>query len=129
MTGVLNGVRVLDLSEGIAGPMATMLLADHGASVTRIERPGGDPFRSQLGYHGWNRGKRSAILDLRDNADRQAFLALAQHADVVVESFRPGKTSELGIDYETLAATNPRLLYCSITGYGAGQPTFTEAGL
>ena len=118
MTGVLNGVRVLDLSEGIAGPMATMLLADHGASVTRIERPGGDPFRSQLGYHGWNRGKRSAILDLRDDADRQAFLALAQHADVVVESFRPGKTSELGIDYETLAATNPRLIYCSITGYG-----------
>lgn len=118
MTGVLNGVRVLDLSEGIAGPMATMLLADHGASVTRIERPGGDPFRSQLGYHGWNRGKRSAVLDLLDAEDLKVFLALARSADVIVESFRPGKTAELGIAYDTLAATNPRLIYCSITGYG-----------
>ena len=70
MAGVLDGIRVLDLSEGIAGPIATMLLSDHGASVTKIERPGGDPFRSQLGYRGWLRGRRSAVLDLTSEADR-----------------------------------------------------------
>ena len=62
MAGVLDGVRILDLSWGIAGPMATMQLADHGADVVRIERPDGDPFRDQLGYRAWNRGKRSAVL-------------------------------------------------------------------
>ncbi len=118
MAGVLDGIRVLDLSRGVAGPMATMLLADHGADVTRIERPGDDPFRSQIGYHAWNRGKRSAVLDLKQDDERRAFLALATGADVVVESFRPGTAARLGIDYETLAHTNPRLIHCSITGYG-----------
>ncbi len=116
--GVLDGVRVLDLSWGVAGPMATMLLADHGADVVKIEPPGGDPFRSQLGYHAWNRGKRSAVLDLADAADRELFLSLARRADVLVESFRPGVTQRLGIDHATLAARNPRLITCSITGYG-----------
>ena len=118
MAGVLDGVRILDLSWGIAGPMATMQLADHGADVVRIERPEGDPFRDQLGYRAWNRGKRSAVLDLRDEQDREVFLGLARRADVVVESFRPGVTARLGIDYATLSAENPRLIYCSITGYG-----------
>ncbi len=118
MAGVLDGIRVLDLSRGISGPMVTMLLADHGAAVTRIESPHGDPFAGQLGYHVWNRGKRSAVLDLKDAADRDAFLALAGRADVLVESFRPGVTARLGIDHATLAARNPRLIYCSITGYG-----------
>jgi crotonobetainyl-CoA:carnitine CoA-transferase CaiB-like acyl-CoA transferase len=98
--------------------MATMLLADHGAGVTKIEPPGGDPFRAQLGYHAWNRGKRSAELDLKQQADLATFLKLAAAADVLVESFRPGVTDRLGIDYEALAALNPRLIYCSITGYG-----------
>ncbi len=118
MAGVLDGIRVLDLSWGIAGPMATMLLADHGAEVTKIEPPGGDPFRSQLGYHAWNRGKRSALLDLKDAEDLEAFRALAARADVLVESFSPGVTDRLGIGYATLSAGNPRLVYCSITGYG-----------
>ena len=65
MPGVLDGVRVLDLSWGVAGPMATMLMADQGAQVTKIEPPGGDPFRSELGYKVWQRGKRSAVLDLK----------------------------------------------------------------
>ena len=121
MAGVLSGIRVLDLSWGIAGPMATMLLADHGAEVTRVERPGGDPFRDQLGYTAWNRGKRSAVLDLKDPADHAVFVEHARRADVLVESFRPGVTERLGIDFQTLSRANPRLVYCSITGYGRGN--------
>jgi crotonobetainyl-CoA:carnitine CoA-transferase CaiB-like acyl-CoA transferase len=122
MAGVLDGIQVLDLSWGIAGPIATMLLGDHGAQVTRIERPEGDPFRSQLGYKAWNRGKRSAVLNLKDAADRETFLRLAARADVLVESFRPGVTTRLGIDYAALSRLNPRLIYCSITGYGRDNP-------
>lgn len=118
MAGVLENIRVLDLSWGIAGPMTTMLMADHGAAVTKIEPPGGDPYSGQLGYRVWQRGKRRAELDLKDPADKDALLALAKTADVLVESFSPGVTERLGIDYETLSAINPRLVYCSITGYG-----------
>ena len=125
MAAVLDGVRVLDLSWGIAGPMAGMVLADNGAAVTKIEPPGGDPSRSLSGARVWNRGKRSAVLDLTDEADRGRFLTLAASADVVLESFSPGTTARLGIDYDTLAAANPRLIYCSITGYGDAGP---EAG-
>ncbi len=118
---VLEGLKVLDLSWGIAGPMATMLLADHGAAVTRIEPPGGDPFRTQLGYRTWQRGKRSAVLDLKNRADRDCLLALAREADILVESYSPGVTERLGIDYARLHAVNPRLIYCSITAYGRGN--------
>jgi crotonobetainyl-CoA:carnitine CoA-transferase CaiB-like acyl-CoA transferase len=118
MPGVLAGLKVLDLSWGVAGPMTTMLLVDHGAEVTKIEPPGGDPFRSQLGYKVWNRGKRSAVLDLKAAADKQSFLALAAAADILVESFAPGVTDRLGIDYASLSQLNPRLIYVSITGYG-----------
>ena len=121
MDGVLDGLEVLDLSWGIAGPMATMMLADNGARVTRIERPAGDPFEAQTGYTVWHRGKRRAALDLTDPADRDAFLALARQADVVVESFSPGVTERLGVDHATLAEANPRLVTCSITGYGRGN--------
>ncbi len=125
--GVLDGITVLDLTWGISGPMAGMLLADHGAQVTKIEPPGGDPFRSLAGYQVWQRGKRSAIVDLAAPAGREAFVSLASRADVVIESFEPGVTARLGIDYDSLAALNPRLVYCSITGYGedgahAGRP-------
>ena len=120
LTGSLAGVKVLDLSTGVAGPMATMLMADHGAQVTKIERPGGDPGRAQPSWRVWNRGKRSAEIDLDSATGRDALLALAHDADVLVESFRPGVTSSLGIDYTTLSAQNPRLVYCSITGYGRG---------
>jgi crotonobetainyl-CoA:carnitine CoA-transferase CaiB-like acyl-CoA transferase len=118
MAGVLENIRVLDLSWGIAGPMTTMLLGDNGADVIKIEPPGGDPYRFQLGYKVWQRGKRSAILDLKNAADKEALLALVKTADIFVESYAPGVTRGLGIDYETLARINPRLIYCSITGYG-----------
>ncbi len=118
MTGVLSDLKVLDLSWGIAGPMTAMLLADHGADVTRIERPQGDPFPDMLGYKVWHRGKKNAIFDLKDEADKALFLKLASDADVLIESFSPGVTKRCGIDYETLARLNPKLIYCSITGYG-----------
>ena len=119
MAGVFGGVRVLDLSWGIAGPMTTMLLADNGAEVTRIEPPGGDPFAGQSGYRVWHRGKRSARLDLRSERGLAAFLGLVERCDLVVESFSPGTTERLGIDHARLAAINPRLVTCSISGYGA----------
>jgi crotonobetainyl-CoA:carnitine CoA-transferase CaiB-like acyl-CoA transferase len=118
MASVLEGVKVLDLSSGIAGPIAGMLLADHGADVVKVEPPGGDALRGTAGYDAWIRGRRSAELDLKDAADHATFLALASDADVVLESFSPGTTTRLGIDAATLLAANPRLVYCSITAYG-----------
>ena len=117
MTGVLDGLEVLDLSWGISGPMTAMLLGDNGARVTKIEPPGGDPYRAYLsGYQVWNRGKRSAIIDLEDDEQRALFLTLAERADVLIETYAPGTAQRLGIDYETLHARNPGLIYCSITG-------------
>jgi crotonobetainyl-CoA:carnitine CoA-transferase CaiB-like acyl-CoA transferase len=118
VVGVLDGVTVLDLSSGIPGPLATMLLADHGARVTSIEAPQGDPYEAVSGSRVWKRGKRRAILDLEDPAQRDVFLALAAQADVIVESFALGTTTRLGLDDDTLRRTNPRLIHCSITAYG-----------
>jgi crotonobetainyl-CoA:carnitine CoA-transferase CaiB-like acyl-CoA transferase len=118
MTGVFDGLRVLDLSWGIAGPMATMLLSDQGAEVTRVERPEGNPFQNFSGDKVWSRGKRSAVLDLKTAEDLDVFKKLASVADVVVESFSPGVMKRLGISYEDLRPINPRLIYCSLTGYG-----------
>jgi crotonobetainyl-CoA:carnitine CoA-transferase CaiB-like acyl-CoA transferase len=117
-SGILHGLKVLDLSWGVSGPMTGMLLADHGAEVTRIEPPAGDPFAELSGSRVWLRGKRRATLDLQDAADRDVFKALAREADVVIESFAPGVSASLGVDHETLMAENPRLVHCSITGYG-----------
>jgi crotonobetainyl-CoA:carnitine CoA-transferase CaiB-like acyl-CoA transferase len=116
--GVFDGLRVLDASWGIAGPMTTMLLADNGALVTRIESPRAQPIPQHSGSRVWNRGKRRAHLDLHTVEGRDAFRALAANADLVVESFSPGTTARLGIDHGALASANPRLITCSITGYG-----------
>jgi len=118
MTGVLSGIKVLDLSWGISGPMTGMLLADHGADVTRIERPQGDPFDGMLGYKVWHRGKKNAVLDLKSADDMAIFKKLVADADILIESMSPGKTKVLGIDYPQMATLNPKLIYCSITGYG-----------
>ena len=118
MAGAFQGLRVLDLSRGIAGPMTTMFLADNGAEVIRIEPPLGDPFAQQTGYRVWNRGKRSICLDLRSEEGRRQFDQLAQTADVVVDSFSWGTTEKLGIDHEALSALNPTIITCSITAYG-----------
>src|SRR3954467_14471943 len=113
MTGVLDGVTVLDFTTGIAGPVAAMLLADHGAQVTKVEPPGGDPTRTFSGAQVWHRGKRSAVLDPHDARDRERLLALASHADVLVENYAPGVAAELDLDHHTLLGRNPRLVYCS----------------
>jgi crotonobetainyl-CoA:carnitine CoA-transferase CaiB-like acyl-CoA transferase len=118
MGGALHGVRVLDLSWGIAGPMTTMLLADCGADVVRVEPPGGDPFATQSGYRVWHRGKRSAVLDLKADDGRRSFLALAARSDVVVDSFTPGAMARLGLDHASLVGVNPRIVSLSITAYG-----------
>jgi crotonobetainyl-CoA:carnitine CoA-transferase CaiB-like acyl-CoA transferase len=118
MAGVFDGLRVLDLSSGIAGPMTTMLLADNGALVTRIESPHGEPFGAHSGSRVWNRGKRSAVIDLASEGGAAAFRALAASADIVVESFAPGSSNRLGVDHASLASSNPGLITCSITGYG-----------
>ncbi len=118
MSGVLSGLKVLDLSWGIAGPMTGMLLADHGADVTRVERPQGDPFAGLLGYKVWHRGKKNAVIDLKDPAELALFKKLVAEADVLIESMSPGKMADLAIEYEDLTKLNPRLIYVSITGYG-----------
>jgi alpha-methylacyl-CoA racemase len=133
----LDGVKVLDLSTLLPGPLATLMLADAGADVVRIERPGtGDEMRSyvpRLGeasanYAILNRGKRAFAADLKDPAQRDRVLALAAEADVVVEQFRPGVVDRLGLGYDTVRAANPRVVYCSITGYGPTGPLAQRAG-
>lgn len=123
MTGVLDGLAVLDLTQGIAGAMATMLMSDHGGDVTRIERPDTDPGLDVLrGGRIWHRGKASAVLDFADPADVDVIHRLAAAADILVEDFAPGEGARFGLDADTLAALNPRLIHVSITGYGEDKP-------
>lgn len=128
--GVLDGVRVADFSRVLAGPYATMTLADFGADVLKIEPPLGDDTRHWLPpidengmatYFGSvNRNKRSVALDLTDESDRARALRLAASADVVVENFRPGVMARFGLDHDAVRAVNPAVVYCSITGFGDG---------
>ena len=122
MPELLDDLRVLDLSEGPIGGMTTMVLADFGADVIKVERPGGDPWRTVANAPMWLRGKRSAVLDLTTEAGRESLARLAASADVLVTSARPGKAEALGAGYETLKARNPALVYCAITGFGPEGP-------
>ena len=136
----LEGVRVLDLSRLLPGPMCTHYLADLGADVVKVEdlREGdyaralptavGATRTPTTWYRAINRNKRSIAIDLKRDAGRRAFLALAQRADVVVEGFRPGVVQGLRIDYETVAARNPRIVYCALSGYGQTGPRARTAG-
>src|SRR3954452_22169080 len=131
----LDGLLVADFSRVLAGPLATMLLADLGADVVKVESPRGDDTRgwtppvcndqhtdAATYFYAANRGKRSVILDFAVPDDLRAARALAIRADVMVENFRPGGLHRYGLDYETVRATNPRVVYTSITGFG-GDPT------
>ena len=124
MTAPLTGLRVVDCSWGTAGPQATWLLADYGADVVWIEPPGGDPTRRHhpATVSVFGRGKRSVVRDLHDPAQRDDVLRLTEHADVFVESWRPGVATRLGLDPTALRARNPRLVTCSITGFGPDGP-------
>ena len=119
---LLDGLRVIDLSSGQAGGIATMVLADYGADVIKVERPGGDPARAQAAAPMWLRGKRSVVLDLHEGSARAQLAELASGADVVFASYRPGVADRLGADYQTLGSFNPSLIYCSITGFGPTGP-------
>jgi crotonobetainyl-CoA:carnitine CoA-transferase CaiB-like acyl-CoA transferase len=121
MPGALDGVRILDLSWGIAGPLGVLLLAEQGADVIKVEPPGGDPFRAYDGYRVWNRSRRSFTVDLKHDAGRDAFTKLLGTADVLVESFRPGVMERLGFGYEQAAAINERLVYLSCPAYPEGH--------
>jgi crotonobetainyl-CoA:carnitine CoA-transferase CaiB-like acyl-CoA transferase len=126
----LRGIRVLDLSAVLSGPMCTALLADQGAKVIKVEPPGGDlsrrigPAKGDMSamFIAANRGKRSIVLDLKRADHLQVLHDLARRADVLVENFRPGAMARLGLDHATLAAANPRLIYASITGFGQSGP-------
>ena len=131
MAGPLDGVKVLDLTRVLAGPYATMVLSDLGAEVIKVERPeGGDMARGtgpfidgQSSYFmSINRGKKSVILDFKDEGDKQTFLELLDHFDVLVENFVPGVMKRLGLDYEVLSKRHPRLIYAAVSGFGQWGP-------
>jgi alpha-methylacyl-CoA racemase len=133
----LHGIRILDLSRLLPGPFLTMMLADLGADVIKIEDPQLGDYLRQIPpkkggvsgrYLAVNRGKRSIVLDLKASAGRDALLRMAGHADVVVESFRPGVMDKLGVGYAALATANPRIVMCSISGFGQTGPYVDRAG-
>jgi alpha-methylacyl-CoA racemase len=137
LADALQGIRVLDLSRLLPGPFMTMVLADMGADVVKVEDPKlGDYLRAfPPAKHGMsgrflavNRGKRSIALDLKAPVARDALLAMVERADVVVESFRPGVLAKLGLGYDVLAARNPKIILCSISGYGQTGPYTHRAG-
>ncbi|MBK7676688.1 MAG: CoA transferase [Candidatus Accumulibacter sp.] len=135
--GPLRGVRILDLTRLLPGPVATLQLADMGADVIKIEDHAAGDYARILGdgphgvsvfYRSVNRNKRGLRLDLKRRQGVEVFLRLARTADVVVESFRPGVSDKLGIGYEVLRALNPKIVYCAITGYGQSGPLAMAAG-
>ena len=132
----LSGILVLDFTTLLPGPLATLLLAESGAEVVKIEPPGGENMRHyEPRFDGesamftlLNRGKKSMVLDLKRDTDRQRLKPLIRRADVLVEQFRPGVMARLGLGYDAVHAVNPKLIYCSITGYGQSGPRAGEAG-
>jgi crotonobetainyl-CoA:carnitine CoA-transferase CaiB-like acyl-CoA transferase len=136
--GALDGLVVLDLTNFLSGPYCTMLLGDMGADVIKVERPdGGDDARRMppfvegrsAPFGVWNRNKRSIALDLKAPADKEVVRRLAARADVLVENFRPGTLERLGLGWEVLRAENPRLIWCSISGFGQTGPWAAHGGL
>jgi crotonobetainyl-CoA:carnitine CoA-transferase CaiB-like acyl-CoA transferase len=141
MDAPLAGVRVLDLTRLLPGPMCTLYLADLGADVIKVEDTGagdyarsfalsaGDrPSAATAWYRALNRNKRSLAIDLKSASGRDAFMALAANADVIVEGFRPGVVASLHVDYGTVHAINPRIVYCALSGYGQTGPRAAVAG-
>lgn len=138
MDGPLEGVKVLDLTQIMAGPFCTLLLADMGADVVKVEKPdGGDDNRRQgppfikgtaAAFYAINRNKRSMVLDLKNEQGREVFRRLVPRFDIVVENFRPGTLEKLGLGYDQLKELSPALIYCSISGYGRTGPLAEQGG-
>ena len=139
LTAPLAGFRVLDLSRIIAGPNCTMQLGDLGAEVIKVEQPGGGDDTRRMKppeiagesafFLAFNRNKKSVVIDLKSAAGQALFQDMAKQADVIVENFRPGVVTRLQVDYETLSALNPKLVYCSISAYGQTGPMSERPGL
>jgi crotonobetainyl-CoA:carnitine CoA-transferase CaiB-like acyl-CoA transferase len=136
MPGALQHLLVLDLTSHLSGPYCTMLLADHGAEVIKIEAPSGDSARAMppfvngesAPFMTWNRNKRSVVMDLKQEADRAALFELIDRADVLVENYRPGVLHRLGFNWAVLSARNPRLILASISGFGQTGPYSSRGG-
>jgi crotonobetainyl-CoA:carnitine CoA-transferase CaiB-like acyl-CoA transferase len=132
----LSGIVVLDFTTLLPGPLATLLLAEAGAEVIKVERPGGEDMRhyeprfdgESAMFAQLNRGKKSLVLDLKSAQARDKLMPLIERADVLVEQFRPGVMARLNLGYDAVKAVNRRLVYCSITGYGQSGPRAGEAG-
>ena len=125
--GALSGIRVVEFGQYIPGPLLGMLLAEQGADVIKVERPGGDPGRSEPAFATWNRGKRSVELDLKSSEGLKQAKDLISWADVLIENFRPGVADRLGIGYDATDG-NPGLIYCSLPGFGEDSPHREERG-
>ena len=121
ITSALEGVRVIDFGQYMAGPMAAMLLGDQGADVIRIDPPGGPRWNTPANAT-WNRNKRSIVLDLKKKADQETARKLVGTADVVIENFRPGVMDRLGLGAAAMTDANRRLVYCSLPGFGSDDP-------
>ena len=144
MPGPLEGLRVLELARILAGPWAGQILADLGADVVKVERKGagddtrgwGPPFVAAAGgghlgaayFHATNRGKRSIELDFEGEEGRALVRKLAARSDILIENFKVGGLAKFGLDYASLAKLNPRLIYCSVTGFGQAGPYAARAG-
>src|SRR3990172_1304773 len=136
MIMALEGIKILDLSRMLPGPFCTMLLADMGATVVRVEDPAGDMSRPDearsnvhmAGFVSLNRNKQSICLNLKDPRGKEIFLKLARDYDVVLEGFRPGVMDRLGLGYSQVSAINSRLVYCSLSGYGQDGPYRLKVG-
>ena len=121
LAGALDGIRVIDFGQYIAGPLAGMLLADQGADVFKVDPPGGPRWQSP-GNATWNRGKRSIVLDLKQADDLATARSLIEGVDVVLENFRTGVMDRLGIGPQSMTQSNPRLVYCSMPGFAHDDP-------
>ena len=121
MSSVLDGVRVIDFGQYIAGPLTAMLLADQGADVIRVDPPGG-PLWDTPANATWNRGKHSITLHLKQPDDLAVATRLIASADVMIENFRPGVMERLGLGWQTASSSNPRLIYCSLPGFASDDP-------
>ena len=119
---IFDGIRVIDFGTGLAPSLATMLLADNGADVVKVEPPGGDPLRAMPAWRMWNRGKRSVVLDIWSNEGRGAALELMESADVVLQNWRVGAAEANRVDYGTVAGMFPRLVYATLTAMGPVGP-------
>src|SRR6266699_3370211 len=126
--GPLHGITVVDLTSYIAGSYAAMMVGDLGARVIKVEALEGDAFRELHGFYGWNRGKHSIAVNLKDPAGRAVIHRLSETADVVMENMRPGVVERLGVYYETLRPMNDKLIYCSISAFGPEGPESERPG-